>query len=113
MIVATAYYSINSQKNQVMEKGNKNLPYIWVQISIYKKVDKPLISGDTNRFLIPWKYDKKSQESAAKLFGVTVQTIINWRKRGLIKRYKIGQLVYYKKSELLQTTSINSIMQKI
>ncbi len=96
-----------------MEKGNKNLPYIWVQISPYKKVDKPLISGDTNRIPIPWKYDKISKESAAKLFGVSVQTIINWRKRGLIKRYKIGHSVYYKKSELLQAARSNSIMQKI
>jgi len=60
-----------------------------------------------------FEYDKISQESAAKLFGVTVQTIINWRKRGLIKSYKIGHPVYYRKSELLQIASSNSIMQKI
>lgn len=57
MIAATAYYSIHSKKNQAMDKDNKNLPYIWVQTSIYKEVDKPLISGDTNRILIPWNME--------------------------------------------------------
>jgi len=57
--------------------------------------------------------DKISQEEAAKMFDVTVQTIINWRKKGLIKRYKIGHPVYYRKSELLQAASNNPLLQKI
>lgn len=57
--------------------------------------------------------DKIRQEEAAKMFDVTVQTIINWRKRGLIKSYKIGHPVYYRKSELLQAACNNSLLQKI
>lgn len=40
-----------------MDKDNKNLPYVWVQNSIYKIVDKPSIYGGTNRILISWNME--------------------------------------------------------
>jgi len=46
--------------------------------------------------------DKISQQAAAKMLDISVQTIINWRKRGLIQEYRIGKPVFYLKSELLQ-----------
>lgn len=44
--------------------------------------------------------DKIRQKDAAIYCGVSQQTLINWRKRGLIKVYRIGRPVHYKKSEL-------------
>lgn len=43
-----------------------------------------------------------SQEEAVKFFGKTRQTLINWRKKGVIKAYKVCGRIYYKPSELLE-----------
>lgn len=42
-----------------------------------------------------------SQKEVADFYKVTVQTIINWQKKGLINAYMIGGKVRYKQSELL------------
>lgn len=57
--------------------------------------------------------DKISQQNAAKLFSVSVQTIINWKKRGLINEYRIGKPVFYRKSELLIASKKHKFLQKI
>ncbi len=82
---------------------------IKISKSTFEETNPPLYKTEVTDF----EHDKISQEQAAKMFNVTVQTIINWRKRGLIKRYKIGHPVFYRKSELLEAASSNSLLQKI
>ena len=38
----------------------------------------------------------------AKLFGVSLVTLNQWRKEGIIKRHKIKSRVFFKKSEVMQ-----------
>ena len=42
-----------------------------------------------------------SQPEAVKFLGKSRQTLIAWRKRGLIKAYQLGGRIYYKPSELV------------
>ncbi|MDH6305750.1 hypothetical protein M2459_002494 [Parabacteroides sp. PF5-5] len=62
---------------------------------------------------IEFDVDRISQIEAANLFKVTVQTIINWSKRGIINRYKLGNRVFYLKSELIDAARSNSNMLKV
>ncbi|MDH6355537.1 hypothetical protein M2132_001882 [Dysgonomonas sp. PH5-45] len=51
---------------------------------------------------VQFENDRISQLDAANLFRVTVQTIINWSKKGIINKYKLGNRVFYLRSELLE-----------
>lgn len=57
------------------------------------------------------KTEQKSEElltrkQAAEFLNVTLVTLHEWTKLGLVKSGRIGRRVYYKKSELLAATSI-------
>lgn len=62
---------------------------------------------------IEFETDRLSQTEAANLFQVTVQTIINWSKRGIISKYKLGNRVFYLKSELLEAAKSNKTLLKV
>jgi hypothetical protein len=54
---------------------------------------------------IPYQDEKINQKSAAGLLGVSVTTIIAWRKSGKIPRdsyMRIGRPVFYSKKKLLE-----------
>jgi hypothetical protein len=42
-----------------------------------------------------------SQPEAVRFLGKSRQTLIAWRKKGLIKAYQLGGRIYYKPSELV------------
>lgn len=46
----------------------------------------------------------------AKLFGVSLVTLNQWRKEGIIKRHKIKSRVFFKKSEVMQ--ALNTLPKK-
>ncbi|WP_101688938.1 helix-turn-helix domain-containing protein [Dysgonomonas massiliensis] len=62
---------------------------------------------------IQFEKDRLSQTEAANLFQVTVQTIINWSKKGIISKYKLGNRVFYLRSELLEAARQNNNMLKV
>lgn len=62
---------------------------------------------------IQFEKDRLSQTEAANLFQVTVQTIINWSKKGIISKYKLGNRVFYLRSELLEAAKTNCALRKI
>jgi len=43
-----------------------------------------------------------TKKEAAKLWGCSVSTIDNYRRAGILKRYRIGSAVRFKRSELLE-----------
>lgn len=61
---------------------------------------------------IQFEKDRLSQLEAANLFQVTVQTIINWSRKGIICRYKLGNRVFYLKSELIEAAKSNYQLRK-
>jgi hypothetical protein len=62
---------------------------------------------------IQFEKDRISQTEAASLFKVSIQTIINWSKKGIINKYKLGNRVFYLKSELLESARCNKQMVKV
>lgn len=42
-----------------------------------------------------------TQEEAIKFLGKTRQTLSSWRRKGIIKAYRLGGRIYYKPSELI------------
>ena len=59
------------------------------------------------------KEDRLTQTEAADLLGVTVQCLINWKKKKLIPFYQIGRSVFYSKAELLKQAKKNPSLIKI
>lgn len=56
--------------------------------------------------------DRLSQKEAAALLGITVQSLIKWKKKELIPFYQIGRSVFYSKKELLQQARKNPKLVK-
>lgn len=56
--------------------------------------------------------DRLSQKEAAALLGITVQSLIKWKKKKLIPFYQIGRSVFYSKRELLQQARKNPRLVK-
>jgi len=49
-----------------------------------------------------------TRHEASKILKVSLSTLLNWRKSGIITDYRIGNKVRYKKSEILNSlTKIN------
>lgn len=46
-----------------------------------------------------------SRREAAKFLGITLVTLRDWTKRGLLKSGNIGSRVFYKKSDLINAIS--------
>lgn len=46
--------------------------------------------------------DLLTQAEACKLLSKSRQTLTEWRRKGLITAHKIGNTVYFKKSELIE-----------
>ncbi len=56
--------------------------------------------------------DRLSQKEAAELLGITVQSLIKWKKKKLIPFYQIGRSIFYSKKELLQQARKNPNLVK-
>jgi excisionase family DNA binding protein len=43
-----------------------------------------------------------TRRETAKFFGVSLNCVNDWTRKGILKAYKVGQRTYFKRSELLQ-----------
>tara|TARA_R100000789_G_C2976103_1_gene142113 strand:+ start:155 stop:463 length:309 start_codon:yes stop_codon:yes gene_type:complete len=75
--------------------------------NVIDKVRKTELIEDTN---ISPEEDRLSQKEAAQLLGVTVQTLITWKKQGKVTFYQIGRSIFYSKKELLNLARNNSTL---
>jgi len=49
-----------------------------------------------------------TRQETSKILNVSLSTLLNWRKAGIITAYRIGNKIRYKKSEILDSlTKIN------
>jgi|SRR5690606_33260260 len=51
--------------------------------------------------------DRLTQKEAARFLGVSVTTIISWKKSGKVPYYSVGRSVFYSKQELLEIARKN------
>ncbi|QCX37212.1 helix-turn-helix domain-containing protein [Aureibaculum algae] len=56
--------------------------------------------------------DRLTQREAAELLGITVQCLIQWKKKKLVPYYQIGRSIFYSKKELLQQARNNPALVK-
>ena len=43
-----------------------------------------------------------TRKETAKYFGVSLNCVNDWTRKGILKAYKVGQRTYFKRSELIQ-----------
>ena len=43
-----------------------------------------------------------TRKATADFFGISLNCVNDWTRKGILKAYKVGQRTYYKRSELLQ-----------
>lgn len=48
--------------------------------------------------------DRLSQKEAAKLLGISITSLISWKKKGIVPYFQIGRSIFYSKTELLKIT---------
>ena len=49
-----------------------------------------------------------SREQTADLLKISLPTLLDWRKKGIVKPYKMGNRVYYKRAEIMETLEKSS-----
>lgn len=62
---------------------------------------------------LPLFEDRLNQVQVAELFGKTVQTIIIWKKKGIIPYFQLGRFPIFSKKQLTLVASKNQHLIKI
>ncbi len=52
--------------------------------------------------------DRLSQKEAAKFLGISVTSLISWKKQGKVPYYQIGRSIFFSKAELLKLARKNT-----
>lgn len=56
--------------------------------------------------------DRLTQKEAATFLGISVTTLIDWKKKGKVPYYQIGRSILFSKSELLRISRKNPDLVK-
>ncbi|WP_209390727.1 AlpA family transcriptional regulator [Chryseobacterium sp. RR2-3-20] len=70
-----------------------------VESTLFAKITQILQDNESKRYL--------SADEVCERFGVTKPTIHEWRKRKILKSYKLGARVYYRLDEIENAMIIN------
>jgi DNA-binding transcriptional regulator YiaG len=57
--------------------------------------------------------DRLNQSQVAELFSTTVQTVINWKKKGKLPYFQMGRFPIYSKKQLTMVASKNQHLVRI
>jgi len=71
---------------------------------VVKEIRKTELIYDSN---ISPEEDRLSQQEAAKFLGISVTSIIAWKKKGLVPYFQIGRSIFFSKKELLELAKKN------
>ncbi len=56
--------------------------------------------------------DRLTQKEAAKFLGISVTSLISWKKKKIVPYYQIGRSIFYSKKELLDLARKNAFVRK-
>lgn len=56
--------------------------------------------------------DRLTQQEAAKFLGISVTSLITWKKKKIVPYYQIGRSIFYSKKELLDLARKNALIRK-
>ncbi len=57
--------------------------------------------------------DRLTQKEAAKFLGISVTSLISWKKQGKVPYYQIGRSIFFSKAELLKLARKNSELSRL
>lgn len=72
--------------------------------NVIDRVRKTELISDTN---VSPEEDRLTQKEAAMLLGVSVQSLIKWKKNGTVPYYQINRSIFYSRRELLELARNN------
>ena len=56
--------------------------------------------------------DRLSQREAAKFLGISVTSLISWKKKKIVPYYQIGRAIFFSKKELLDLARKNAFVRR-
>jgi len=79
-----------------------------INLSDIKKVLREVLEEKSNDFAKPVKSEDQeylSRKEVAKLLKISLTTLNDWSKQGIVQAYRIGNRVLYKKKEIEDSVS--------
>ncbi len=71
-----------------------------IENSLFAKIQKTLRDNQPNQYL--------SADEVCKRFAVTKPTIHEWKRRNILKSYKLGSRVYYRMDDIENAMIVNN-----
>lgn len=56
--------------------------------------------------------DRLTQKEAAKFLGISVTSLISWKKKKIVPYYQIGRAIFFSKKELLDLARKNAFIRR-
>lgn len=56
--------------------------------------------------------DRLTQQEAAKFLGISVTSLISWKKKEIVPYYQIGRAIFFSKKELLALARKNEFVRR-
>ncbi|UWX55737.1 helix-turn-helix domain-containing protein [Maribacter litopenaei] len=56
--------------------------------------------------------DRLTQQEAAKFTGISVTSLISWKKKKIVPYYQIGRAIFFSKKELLDLARKNAFIRR-
>ncbi len=79
-----------------------------INLSYIKKVLREVLEEKSNDFAKPVKSEDQeylTRKEVAKLLKISLTTLNDWSKQGIVQAYRIGNRVLYKKKEIEDSVS--------
>lgn len=57
--------------------------------------------------------DRLTQQEAAKFLGISVTSLISWKKKKIVPYYQIGSAIFFSKKELLDLARKNEFLRRL
>lgn len=74
---------------------------------VVKRVVLEIRKTETMEESVNSEDDRLTQKQAAKFLGISVTSLISWKKKGKVPYYQIGRSIFFSKSELLKLARQN------
>lgn len=78
-----------------------------IDVEILNEIISKSVERQFNRLKQEFYVEKEkekllSREETADLLKISLPTLLDWRKKGIVKPYKLGKRVYYKRHEIME-----------
>ncbi|MCC3158649.1 helix-turn-helix domain-containing protein [Hymenobacter sp. 15J16-1T3B] len=92
----------------LVEAAESLIAFIEARACAAAKEQCLLIAADKAKAPVEESQELLTVEKTAAFLDVTPQTVFDWRKRGILQAYKLGNRVYFKRSEVVAALEAQS-----